>query len=415
MFVLLIRTVLYMLQLLLLGLFAYMWIPVLIRLSLSRKFATMVSADGELPSVKSTNFVVLIPAHNEERAIGGLLESLNEQTYPLERLFVHVVSDNSTDATAAVVDDYGYTCYLRATDRPSSKGQALAWLWMQLPSNVRSDDDIVIVILDADCTVVSDYFVQLDRAFAAGATVVQSNRRVARHGGSRVTEIEAASEEIRQQMLCGVRRLLGMSAYLCGSGIAFRGRIFQRLIEQQETGTSITEDVSWQIWLIKQGLTVMWWPQAILTYEAVRSMSQFRRQRNRWVGDHIRGIFRQGLPLLWRGIRTANATCIDQGLKLSQLPRSVVVMLSLGLSLIAALWPEGSLAPWWAWLGLAASLGVYLLIGFARLKVPLRVYASLLVVPFIVVQVTAISVFAMIGRTARHWEAIDHGAPSDRR
>lgn len=49
---------------------------------------------------------VLVPAHNEERVIGGMLDALLGQDYPADRLTIVPINDRSTDGTAAIVDEY---------------------------------------------------------------------------------------------------------------------------------------------------------------------------------------------------------------------------------------------------------------------------------------------------------------------
>lgn len=49
---------------------------------------------------------VIIPARNEEAAIGACLQSLAEQTYPASLLQIIVVNDHSTDNTAQVVQQF---------------------------------------------------------------------------------------------------------------------------------------------------------------------------------------------------------------------------------------------------------------------------------------------------------------------
>jgi cellulose synthase/poly-beta-1,6-N-acetylglucosamine synthase-like glycosyltransferase len=49
---------------------------------------------------------VFVPAHNEEKVIGGMLEALLGQDYPADRLRIVPINDRSTDGTAALVDDF---------------------------------------------------------------------------------------------------------------------------------------------------------------------------------------------------------------------------------------------------------------------------------------------------------------------
>lgn len=62
--------------------------------------------DGDMPLSQLPSLTVVVPARNEERNIGTLLESLIRQEYPEERLRVVVVDDGSTDGTARIVAEY---------------------------------------------------------------------------------------------------------------------------------------------------------------------------------------------------------------------------------------------------------------------------------------------------------------------
>ena len=53
-----------------------------------------------------TKISVLIPARNEEKNIGQLLQALQEQTYPGEFFEIILVDDHSTDATPAIVQQF---------------------------------------------------------------------------------------------------------------------------------------------------------------------------------------------------------------------------------------------------------------------------------------------------------------------
>src|SRR5690606_13343081 len=66
---------------------------------------------------------VLMPAHNEEATIGGVLDAL----VPLlgERDRVLVVADNCTDATATIARAHGAEVIERESERERGKGYAL--------------------------------------------------------------------------------------------------------------------------------------------------------------------------------------------------------------------------------------------------------------------------------------------------
>src|SRR5437016_4801601 len=65
--------------------------------------ATHQSKQAVFKIEQQIRFAILIPAHNEETVLGGLLESLRKLDYPRDSYSVHVVADNCTDTTAALV------------------------------------------------------------------------------------------------------------------------------------------------------------------------------------------------------------------------------------------------------------------------------------------------------------------------
>jgi cellulose synthase/poly-beta-1,6-N-acetylglucosamine synthase-like glycosyltransferase len=73
---------------------------------------------------------VLVPAHNEERVIGGMLDALLAQDFPMDRLTIVPINDRSTDGTAAILDNYaarypGRIVPFHRTAGPGGKAAAL--------------------------------------------------------------------------------------------------------------------------------------------------------------------------------------------------------------------------------------------------------------------------------------------------
>src|SRR5581483_6767435 len=77
-------------------------------------------------------FAILVPAHNEERLLPSLLESLAALEYPASLFSVHVVADNCTERTAEYARQSGARVYERVDAERRGKGYALEWLIEQL-------------------------------------------------------------------------------------------------------------------------------------------------------------------------------------------------------------------------------------------------------------------------------------------
>lgn len=103
-------------------LYTYLGYPALVWL-LGAFWPRPVHAAPVLPTI-----TVLIAAHNEETRIAAKLESCLHLHYPSERLNIVVVSDGSTDRTAAIVESYAARHPGRITlvTFPARRGKAAA-------------------------------------------------------------------------------------------------------------------------------------------------------------------------------------------------------------------------------------------------------------------------------------------------
>jgi len=82
--------------------YAYVGYPLLLRLLSQRRKEGVLPADpAEWPTI-----TISVPAYNEERVIGGTIDSLLALDYPADRKQILVVSDASTDRTDEIVRSY---------------------------------------------------------------------------------------------------------------------------------------------------------------------------------------------------------------------------------------------------------------------------------------------------------------------
>lgn len=112
----------------------------------------MVTAEPDTWPVCPTVSVV-VAARNEERTIGGLLDSLEAQTYPTGQLEVVLADGGSNDATTAIVEEWTATHLLRVRliDNP---GRVTA---SGLNAGIRSSSSDVVIILGAHAAVPVDF------------------------------------------------------------------------------------------------------------------------------------------------------------------------------------------------------------------------------------------------------------------
>src|SRR5688572_7162525 len=101
-------------------------IPLLIFISLFGCYSILIfyywqswrSIPGFIASVETPSIPVsiIIPARNEEKNIGLLLQALQQQTYPKEFFEIIVVDDQSTDETVEIVMQFPGVKLLKLED-----------------------------------------------------------------------------------------------------------------------------------------------------------------------------------------------------------------------------------------------------------------------------------------------------------
>lgn len=237
-------------------------------------------ACAALPSPAQTRFAILVPAHNEELMLGGMLNSLAELTYPRERFAVHVVADNCTDRTAEIVRETGWiTVHERFDTVKRGKGYALNWLLQTLEDSGLSYD--AYVTLDADTLVDPGFLHALEKSYLAGAQAMQTRCIV-------LNASESASTALRWLALTLINyvRPLGRDG-LGGSSTLANGLCLSRALLQLHPwqAFSVTEDYQYYLHLVEHGERVRYVPDALSKTHMPTTFSQMRTQDIRWEGS----------------------------------------------------------------------------------------------------------------------------------
>jgi poly-beta-1,6-N-acetyl-D-glucosamine synthase len=101
-----------------------------------------------IPSVSSPQIKisVIIPARNEEENIGQLLQALKEQTYSSSLFEVIVVDDDSTDATASIIQQFAEVKLIQLKEDGINSYKKKA-----IENGIAAATGELIVTTDADC------------------------------------------------------------------------------------------------------------------------------------------------------------------------------------------------------------------------------------------------------------------------
>lgn len=362
-------------------------------------------AEPAVPDAPPPRLAVMVAAHNEAAVIGGAVTSLMQQRYPRGGFDVFVVADNCQDQTAALARRAGATVYERFTDGPSTKGQALSWMW----GYVRQFGYGGVVVLDADNQAEETFLATIATELGRGHQAVQGIRRSKNDGAGGTAGLDALTELCTHRIAAAGRLRLGLSGPLMGSGVGYAAGLFDELI--LSIGDTVVEDCEWQARLALRKIHIHWTDRAVVFDEKTTRADAMATQRDRWMagrgqvaraylGPCVRAFFREG-----------NLDALDQAAYLTTPPRILMVALQ-GLLLAAALAHVPGAWPAWIWaLGLLGFVA-YVFLGLWLDHAPAAAYRELgrgiLHLPRFASQMVRASWKALTGAAVK-WVPTPHG------
>jgi cellulose synthase/poly-beta-1,6-N-acetylglucosamine synthase-like glycosyltransferase len=279
---------------------------------------------------------VVIPAHNEERVIDGLLDDLAAQDYDGGNHEVWVLADRCTDRTADVALERG----VRVAEReegPEGKGPALAWYLVEHP--LLPGD--ALVVLDADNRVPSDLLSRLADVLDQGHQAIQTYLDVSNPDASTLATASALSYWASNRMVQLARHNLGWPADLGGTGMCLTAEALDAV---GSFGGAAAEDQELGVRLFLAGIPVVWAHDIKVRDEKPSRSRVVIRQRARWAGGRRQVAKRHLGDLLSR----PSPASVDMAMRLVQPSRMGVALASAGLAVASALGAPLLSASFWA-------------------------------------------------------------------
>ena len=299
-------------------------------------------------------FVVVVPAHNEAGLIEECVRSLRVATQSLNVEIV-VVADNCTDETARIAAAAGARVFVRQDAALRGKPYALGFALSRIAAQTRHPE--VVAFVDGDSTVAPNFFVEIERAFAAGAEAAQVMYLATEAPGG-----VAALRAFALALLHRVRPLgqsrLGLPTTLKGNGMALRWE----LVAGGFPGIGLTEDASATLALAADDIRVRFVPRTAVYGAMPRSAGSISKQDRRWEGGRLR--------LAPRAIRVASCAALTGKWQCAAAAADVasppLSMVAFGAGASATLGAVGVL-PLWVGVAPAAALTGYVFSGWLAL------------------------------------------------
>jgi len=314
-------------------------------------------------AARTRRFAVVVPAHNEETAIGRTVESLVGMKYPRDRFDVIVVADNCTDRTAQIARGAGAIVLERSDPTLRSKGHALRWCFDRILEEGKGYD--AVAVIDADSIADANFLAVMNLYLDRGAKAIQSSDLVAPMPGSWNSEIIRFGFTLYNYVRPLARKVLHCSAGVRGNGMCFSSE----LLRQVPWNTySLNEDLEYGLILLLEGTVVEFAPEAKVLATMPTTSGNARSQRSRWERGRFPVIKRYAPRLIASGLTSFSLPRVDAFIDLMIPP---FVNLFGGVVIISAvhltLWAAGLLSS----PALAVLWGIFVLCGFVHVFVGL--------------------------------------------
>lgn len=230
-----------------------------------KTFAGSESVDGSYQPKVS----VLVPARNEERVIGRILQRMTELTYPKDKLQVIVIDDASTDKTGTIAEQYSrlypYMLVVKRDKREGGRGKASA-----LNVGMKWANGEIILCFDADYYPQKDIVEKLVKEFKdpkVGA--VQGRVVVLNEPQNVVTRLVALERIGGYRVDQEARDILGLITQFGGTVGGFRRTLLESLGGWDENILAEDTDLTFRVYLA--GYKVKYVGDAECYEEAVES------------------------------------------------------------------------------------------------------------------------------------------------
>jgi cellulose synthase/poly-beta-1,6-N-acetylglucosamine synthase-like glycosyltransferase len=363
---------------------------------------------------------ILIPARNEERVIGRILQRMTELTYPKDKLQVIVIDDASTDETGTIAEQYSrlhpYLLVMRRNKEEGGRGKAAA-----LNAGMKLADGEIVLCFDADYYPQRDIVEKLVKEFKdpkVGA--VQGRVVVLNEPQNVVTRLVALERIGGYRVDQEARDSLGLIAQFGGTVGGFRRILLESLGGWDENILAEDTDLTFRVYLA--GYKVKYVGDAECYEEAVESWRAYWKQRYRWAKGHMQCAFKHWLSVL-KSKKLGLREKIDGLLLLNVYFLPIIVLFSwiIGIPLTFLKFSQWS-TPFWV----TSSIALYSSIGNfapfyeigvgayldgrrrAQWLVPLLLFTLLYNIPICTKALIDILISKITRKSNNYWEKTEH-------
>lgn len=234
---------------------------------------------------KINKFGLIIPARNEEKVVAGLIESIQKNHYPQDKLHIFVIAHNCTDRTAEIARQYGVTVYEYNNPSENTMGYAFRHLFSCIERDFGTATFDGFFMFNADNILDADYIARMNDAFEYyhHNSVITSYRNSKNYGKNLISGLYGMYFSVGCRLESCGRTVLGCSTRVQGTGYL----ISSRVVRNGWPYVTLTEDWEFTADQILYENNIRYCDAAIFYDEQPISIKIMWRQRVRWSRGHL--------------------------------------------------------------------------------------------------------------------------------
>ncbi len=231
---------------------------------------------------------ILVPAHNEGKVIGKTVESLLSLDYPIDKMELIVINDNSSDNSKDILQSiknrhgkYNFTI-INTDNITGGKGKSNA---LNIGYQVAKGD--FIAIYDADNTperTALRYLIQTIVKDSSLGAVIGKFRTRNKHKNILTKFINIETLSFQWIAQAGRRQLLGLCT-IPGTNFVLRRTTIEKLGGWDTKAIAEDTEISFRIYKMGQRITYV--PQSVTWEQEPETAAVWIKQRTRWVKGNI--------------------------------------------------------------------------------------------------------------------------------
>ncbi len=229
-----------------------------------------------------SRFLVLIPAHNEERVIGDIIRNLEDMDYPRELYDFFVIADNCSDRTAEVAREAGAKVIetrKEGPDSPTGKPIALRKALNTLGDYQNRYD--LMMVFDADNLMDTNMFREVNSQYLdKGRPDFIQCYLGAKNKEGVVAWFYYTGYTLTNRFFDLAKHRLGLNCPIGGTGFAMSTAYLYK--RDGWTTMSLTEDFEIQVEATLEGRRILWNHNTRVYDEKPTTLRAAIRQRMRW-------------------------------------------------------------------------------------------------------------------------------------